>query len=175
MNITADSAPGWLPSITQEQQVLKRTGDYFSALDKEQYQQAYAMMAEINRQTQPLEQFIRQNHEFHEQSGPLIERRILKVTWTKDPADAPFPGVYAAVDIAARFGNVDRYCGYVVLYQRPLGADFQVMREERNFIDNASAEKIIQQQSRAALDSNWAALSAYCPNYEATASPASAP
>lgn len=166
VNVTSDSAPGWLPSTAQEQQVLKATNDYFSALDEEQYQRAYAMMAEINRKSRPLAQFIQQNHEFRERSGPMLQRKIAKVTWTKDPAAAPFPGVYAAIDIAAHFAKVDRYCGYVVLYQRPSGGDFEIMRQEGNFIDNATAEKIERQQSRAVLDSRWAALAANCPNYK---------
>jgi hypothetical protein len=58
----------------------------------------------------------------------------------------------AAVDIATRFSTVDRYCGYVILYQKPSGGDFEVMREEINYIDNATAAKIEQEQSRAALD-----------------------
>ena len=84
-----------------------------------------------------------------------MQRNILRITWTKDPAAAPFPGVYVAVDIAAHFGNVDRHCGYVVLYQRPSGGEFEIMREESNFIDNATAEAIERQQSRAVLDRSW--------------------
>jgi hypothetical protein len=175
VNITRDSAPGWLPSSTQEQQVLKGTSDYFSELDQEQYERAYAMMAEINRRSLPLAQFIQENHKFHERSGPLVRRSILKITWTKDPASAPFPGVYAAIDIATRFANVDRHCGYVVLYQPPSGGDFQVMRQEANFIDNATAQTIERQQSRAVLDSQWAALAANCPNYNSKTSAGSVP
>jgi hypothetical protein len=173
LNITSDSAPGWLPSSTQEQQVLERTDDYFSALDQQQYQRAYALTTEANRNLLPLAQFIRQNQQFHERSGPLVQRNILRITSTKDPAAAAFPGVYAAVDIAAHFGNVDRHCGYVVLYQRPSGGEFEIMREESNFIDNATAEAIERQQSRAVLDRSWAKLAANCPNYGATASPPS--
>lgn len=145
------------------------------ALDQQQYQRAYAMMTEANRNLLPLAQFIEQNQEFHERSGPLMQRNILKVSWTKDPAAAPFPGVYAAIDIATRFGTVDRHCDYVVLYQRPAGGEFEVMRQESNFIDNATAEAIERQQSRAVLDRSWAKLAANCPNYGSTVSPPSVP
>ncbi|HEX5412364.1 MAG TPA: hypothetical protein VFZ27_10950 [Terriglobia bacterium] len=96
----------------------------------------------------------------------MITRKILKVTWTKDPQQAPFPGVYAAVDISARYQKADRFCGYLVLYQHRSGGDFEVMREEQNFIDNTTAEKMEEQQSRIALDQAWAALAVNCPNYE---------
>lgn len=171
INITEDSAPGWLPSLALEQQALQGVDTYFAALDREQYQQAYAMLAEINRNAQPLAQFIQQNRDFHQQSGPAAERRILKITWTKDSPSAPVPGIYAAVDIVARFANIDRYCGFVILYQRPSAGDFEIMREERNYIDNPTAASIEQQQSRAALDRQWAAMAAYCPNYKPLSSP----
>jgi hypothetical protein len=173
VKITNDSAPGWLPSRTQEEQVSKRTNDYFSALDQQQYERAYAMMAEVNRNSLPLSQFIQQNREFHERSGTLVRRNILKVTWTKDPTAAPFRGVYAAIDIATQFVNIDRHCGYVVLYQRPSGGDFEVMRQERNFIDNATAASIEREKTRPVLDRMWATLAASCPNYGSTSSPSS--
>lgn len=173
INITADSAPGWLPSPVQQEQVLKATNDYFSALDQLQYERAYAMMAEANRNSRPLSQFIELNRQFHEKSGALVRRNLLKVTWTKDPAAAPFRGVYAAIDIASQFANIDRHCGFVVLYQRPSGGDFEIMRQEDNLIDNATAAKIEREKTRAVLDQTWAALAKNCPNYGSTASPSS--
>jgi Protein of unknown function (DUF4019) len=168
-NITADSAPGWLPSSSQTEQVLKTTASYLSTLDAGQYERAYGMMAEIDRRSAPLPQYIRQNQDFYRRSGPLKRRDILKITWTKDPAAAPFPGVYAAIDVVSYFANVDRHCGFIVLYQKPAGGDFEVMREESNFIDNATAENIERQQSRAALDAMWAKLATNCPNYRPAA------
>jgi hypothetical protein len=175
INITSDSAKGWLPSASLEQEAIKAAGDYFSLLDNEQYERAYGMMAEINRRGAPFPQYIRQNQEFHEKSGPLKRRDVLKITWTKDPTAAPFPGVYAAIDVASQFGNVDRHCGYIVLYQKPTGGSFEVMRQESNFIDNVTAQKIERQQSRAALDTTWAKLAANCPHYNLTDSPTPKP
>jgi hypothetical protein len=71
---------------------------------------------------------------FNAQAGKVLERRIRKVTWYKDPPNAQLPGVYAAVDFIGRFENVDTHCGYVVWHQRDDGA-FRIMREEQNFID----------------------------------------
>jgi Protein of unknown function (DUF4019) len=175
INITSDSAKGWLPSASLEQEAMKAASNYFSLLDNEQYERAYGMMAEINRRTTSFPQYIRQNQEFHEKSGPLKRRDVLKITWTKDPTAAPFPGTYAAIDVATRFEDVDRHCGYIVLYQKPTGGSFEVMRQESNFIDNVTAQKIERQQSRASLDTMWGKLSANCPNYKSTDSPTPKP
>jgi Protein of unknown function (DUF4019) len=166
INITSDSAPGWLPSERQRQDVIKSAGDYLSALDESRYEAAYAMMSESNRRTVPFERFIDARQKFHARSGSLKQRSILKVTWTRNPAAAPLPGIYAAIDVASRYENIDRHCGYVVLYKKTDGENFQVMRQESNFIDNAMAQKIEQQKSRAELDKLWAKLAANCPNYD---------
>lgn len=165
VNIRSDSAPGWVPSENQRRDVMSLASRYFSILDKGQYDSAYAMMAEVNRRSVPFQQFVRKNEEFRSRSGPLRQRSILKVTWTKDPSSAPLRGTYAAIDIASQYSSVDRHCGFVVLYQKSPGDSFEVMRQESNFIDNVTAEKIEQQKSRAELDKLWGKLAANCPNY----------
>jgi hypothetical protein len=165
VNITSDSAPGWLPSESQQRTVVKVASDFFSSLDEGKYEQAYSMMAEPNRRLLPLQQFIGQNQTFRGRSGALKRHTFLKVTWTKDPPRGPFPGVFAAIDIASQYTNVDRHCGFVVLYQRSTDDRFEIMRQEANFIDNATAQSIEQQKSRAELDKLWARLAANCPNY----------
>lgn len=167
INITSDSSPGWRPSESQRRDVIKVATEFFSGLDEGQYERAYAMMAEPNRRSLPMQQFLSQNQTFYARSGALKQRTILKVTWTKDPPKGPFPGVFAAVDIASQYANVDRHCGYVVLYQKTDNDRFEIMRQESNFIDNATAQGIEQKKSRAELDKLWAGLAVNCPNYAA--------
>jgi len=165
VNITTDSAAGWLPSEALENDAQKAAGAYFSALGAENYRQAYGMMTESNRSQVSFEQFEAQGRKFHALAGPLQRREFLKMTWTKDPTNAPRLGVYVAIDVAAVFAGVDRECGYVVLYQGPTGGPFEVARSESNFIDNVTAKSIVATQSSAELDRLWAALSSNCPNY----------
>ena len=167
INITSDSAQGWLPSEELEKGVLDTVNRYFAAVDGGGYREAYDMMSAANKAMLPYEQFARESEKFGAQAGPLLRRDVLKITWTKDPANAPSPGVYAAVDEAAKFQGVDRQCGYIVIYQSRAGANLEVARVENNFIDNASAAKIAQTQSPAKLDRIWAELSANCPNFPA--------
>jgi hypothetical protein len=163
--IRPDSAPGWTPTESQKQNALKAASEYFSKLDEARYNDAYAMMSDTNRRYVSAEQFVRNNQQFHSRSGPLQQRRFIKITWGKDPAAAPVRGIYAAVDVASRYANVDRHCGFVILYQKSADDGFEVMRQESNFIDNTMAEKIEKQKSRAELDRMWAQLAANCPNY----------
>lgn len=160
----------WTPSQGSVLDATQAIDRYFSLLDNGDPKRAYEMMNDATKASIPVTAFTEQNEQFHSQAGRLLERRLLKFTWLKDPAEAPFPGIYAAVDIATKFAKIDRHCGYIVLYQQPSGGAFQVMRAESNFIDNATAKKIETTQSKFELDKAWAELSRNCPNYP-TANP----
>jgi len=165
INVTSDSEPGWLPSIEQSHLAEAAAKDYLAAADSGNAESAYQYFSDLNKQNMSFDAYKSNLRQFNAQAGPLIEHQIVKVTWTKNSPSAPIPGVYAAIDLASRYANVDRDCGYLILYQPPPGGDFRVMREETNMIDNTTAASIAQMHSRAALDQKWAELSANCPNY----------
>jgi hypothetical protein len=128
-------------------------------------------MTENQRAQEKFDRFSKRVREFNTRAGTVKERRILEITWTKDPANAPAPGVYAAVDLASRFENIDRHCGYIVLYQSDASVPFLVMRQEQNFITNKDARQIAMKQSPSAVDEVWGKLSRSCPNYGASEQP----
>lgn len=161
VNVTADSEKGWVPSEEMERQALKTAADYLADEDGGRVSEAYARFAEINRQHQPFADFSANIRQRNAQLGAVIEHRITTVNWTKNPAQAPLPGVYAAIDLVSRYANVDRHCGYLVVYQPPSGGGFQIMREEINFMDNDTVKK----STPAEAERVWAKLSANCPNY----------
>lgn len=165
INVTTDSSRGWLPSQAQISGVRKTTEDFLAEKDSGQTVAAYALLADINREHQALADFAAEASKFNQQAGAAIERRVTKITWTRDPADAPAPGVYAALDLTSTFANIHRHCGFLILYQPPDGGTFKVMREESNFLDDPAAKTIEQQHSQAELDKVWAQVSAHCPNY----------
>jgi hypothetical protein len=165
INITSDSAPGWLPSADQRAQVPQVIGDFLAALDGAQYAKAYNLQTEGQRRLEPLDAFADRVTKFNAQAGPVKERRIVKITWTKDPAHAPAAGVYAAVDLVSRFAHIDRHCGYVILYQSDSSTPFQVTRTEDAYITNEQARQIEQRKSLQAVDQLWTQLARNCPNY----------
>ncbi len=123
------------------------------------------MLEDGNKALQSFASFSRELSDFNKKAGLVVERRIVNVTWTKDPAQAPKPGVYAAIDLKSRFANIDRHCGYIVAYQASPGGAFKVAREESNFLTNADAASSEHQQSKATVEAAWAQLSSHCPNY----------
>jgi hypothetical protein len=170
INVTGDSTPGWRPTEHQIAQLHKTMEDFFNAKDAGRAIDAYALLADQNK-TQKLPEFTEQILKFNLLAGSTKDRRIVKITWTMDPDLAPAPGVYAALDVVSKFENIDRFCGVLILYQPPSGNTFQVMREESNYFDNATAKRIEQQQSRTEVDKLWKKISANCPNYQAETTP----
>jgi hypothetical protein len=173
VNVTSDSAPGWLPSTDQARVASEAALAYLAAKDAGRAEAAYAMLEDGDRALQPFAEFSRDLATFNKRAGAVAERRIVTVTWTKDSAQAPKPGVYAAIDLISRFANIDRDCGYLVVYQPPAGGPFRVSREEANFMTNGDAATIERQQSRAAMEAAWSQLSMRCPNYSGESPPTS--
>jgi hypothetical protein len=168
IHVTADSSPGWTPTADQRQRAIKVVQVFLDAVESGRYAEAYGLQAEVKKRDQTLVQFTQDAQKFQTLAGPLKFWRALKVTWTKDPSRAPSAGIYVVVDLAGQFANVDRDCGYLVLFQPPSGGDFAVMRRENNYLDNATAHKIEEKQSKAGLAKVWSQLSRYCPNYVST-------
>jgi Protein of unknown function (DUF4019) len=172
INVTTDSAPGWLPSAHQAADVRKVADAFLAAKDDGRAADAYALMGEGDRQGIPFPAFAEALSSLRTKAGALTDRRITTVTWTKDPAHAPAPGVYAALDLVSHYANVDRYCGYLILYQAPTGGSFQIVREETAFMDNATAGVLEKQQSMAGVDKAWSEASARgCPGYHIETAP----
>jgi hypothetical protein len=74
-------------------------------------------MTASRRAAQSLDDFEKLAANFNAEAGPVIYRRTVHISWTKDPANAPAPGVYVSVDLISKFAKVDRDCGYIILYQ----------------------------------------------------------
>lgn len=163
--VRADSAPGWSPSEAQQRDARSTVVAFLSAADAGRPREAYARYSPQNQSDESLSDYSARLSRFNTQAGGVLDRRITHATWSKDPPNSPGPGVYVAFDLISRFAKIDRHCGYIVLVQPPTGGAFRVIRVEENFLDNASAEQMAQQQSAEAVEQAWNALSANCPNY----------
>lgn len=165
VNVSTDSTPGWVPSVEQEREARETVLAFLRARDGGRFPEAFALFTTANQKTEPAAAFAARQAAFNRAAGAVQERRIVKITWTKDPASAPTPGAYAAVDLVSRFEGISRHCGYVVVVQPPGGAAFQVARVQEAFMDDATAKRIEAEQSAAGVAVAWERVAASCPNY----------
>ncbi len=121
----------------------------------------------------PLPEFAEQELTANQDWGRTIARKVTKITWTKDAPSTPNPGIYVALDMTARFANVDRHCGYMILYQAPDADDFVIVRTENTILDNRAASSIAEENSQLQMELVWRIVARSCPNYVAPELPGS--
>ena len=83
INVTADSSPGWIPTVAQRQRALKTVRMLLDAVEGGRYAEAYGLQNELIKRNQTLAQFTQDAQRFSELAGPAKFWRVLKVTWTK--------------------------------------------------------------------------------------------
>ncbi|MEM6475713.1 MAG: DUF4019 domain-containing protein [Pseudomonadota bacterium] len=165
VNITQGSTPGWVPSEALEKQALETWDQFHWYLQQGDYDAAYAMLGTELREIVPLAQFREVRSRTRAETGAETERNIVKVAWTKDAPSAPQLGTYVAIDTSARYENVERHCGYVVLYQEPGSDTFLVVRTEEALLPNATFNQIAEQNTPLQASLIWNIMARNCPNY----------
>jgi Protein of unknown function (DUF4019) len=166
INLTANSEPGWVPSSQLEEQATTVATKYFKNFDAGKFDNAYAMLAKVFQQNASREQFIGYGEKVARDTVGLTSRTFTKITWTKDPSNGPFKGIFAAIDFIGEYVKAKRNCGYIVLYQAPKEEGFKVLRIENNYLTDAIADQILKTKSQKTLDQLWAQMSGSCPNYK---------
>ena len=166
VNVTNDSAPGWVPSEALEAEADRVVQSYFKLFDKGDDQALWNLASLGLQSLTTFSQFQSDNKRIRTDLGRLKRIVVLQVTWTKDPAVAPAPGIYVAIDVAGQFSKTKRHCGYLVLYKAAPNDPFRLARIENNFMTDAIAKKIAAEKSPAEVTRLWSTLSANCPNYQ---------
>lgn len=148
----AAAAPSTMkqPSTPEEdqKQVEALTYQYLKAKDSGDFARAYGFFADSMKATVSQESWSAAQKEFNTLSGPVTSRRIRKITRYDNPPSAPRPGVYIAADLVSQFQNMDTHCGFVVWYGQADGS-FQAIREEANYINRATQQRMTPEQVTA--------------------------
>ena len=171
VNVTNDSAPGWIPSEALESEADRVVQNYFKLFDKGDDRALWNLASPGLQSLTTNAKYRSDNKRVRANLGRLKRVVVLQVTWTKDPAAAPAPGNYVAIDVAGQFSKTKRHCGYLVLYKAAPADPFRLARIENNYITDASAKKIAVGKSSAEVTRLWSELSANCPNYQPPAEP----
>ena len=154
-------AQQWAPTEAQNHLIQKLTYEYLAAKDSRDYKRAYDLQSPSLQDMFSLEEFIGNSTSFNDLAGPVIERRIMEMSWYENPTNAPGPGVYVAVDLISRFEQVDRHCGFLAFHLESDG-QFRIVREEENFLDRATEENIRTQSGQIEVDRLWVEIASHC-------------
>jgi hypothetical protein len=139
----------WAPAEADSQLVAARTQGFLAQKDKGELAQAYTQFSDGMRASARFDTWSKTIEDFNAKAGLVEARKILKVSWVKDPPGVD-PGFYAAVDYAGRFQNITYECGYVAWYREASGR-LTVVREEERYIDRESEAKMTPEALRNTL------------------------
>lgn len=90
---------------------------------------------------------------FNRLAGAETKYAVTGISWFENPAAAPRPGVYAALDYARAFERVSLACGFVV-WRRASDGAWRIDREDLNYLDPAEEARLSREelpQARARL------------------------
>jgi len=104
---------------------------------------AYAMFDHCMKESAHFDSWAANAKSQHGKAGRVLNRRVLKITWYKDPPSASEPGIYAAADFSGQFENDPIYCGYLA-WHRGTDGSYRIIREEENYIDKGTIAKMAQ-------------------------------
>jgi hypothetical protein len=139
----------WVPTDADSQLVAARTREYLAQKDMGELAQAYGQFSDSLKDTSPFDGWSRSMEDMNAKEGRVKARKILKVSWVKDPPGVD-PGFYAAVDYAGEFRKANYECGYVAWYRDSSGG-LSIVREEEGYIDRDTEKKMTPEALRDAL------------------------
>lgn len=140
----AGAAPSWQPTGPQKARVEALSKAYFAEKDAAHYAEAWERLGAGLRQQWTFEEWRDAVAASAARAGAMQQRDLKKVTIYRS-SQSGTPGTYAAVDFTGRFTNADTYCGYLVWSEQADGS-FLLMREEENYIYNATAARLTPEQ-----------------------------
>jgi hypothetical protein len=137
---TSNQDQQWQPTAEQRELVVRDVLAYLAAKDSQRFADAYAQFTPLQKSTVPFGRWEADMRVVYGQAGAAEGRTLKKVTWYKNPANAP-PGIYAAVDFSSQFAELSLHCGFVAMQQQ-LDGSFGVAREEENSIPRREMSKL---------------------------------
>ena len=134
----------YVPSQAETERMMAATQRFFDAKDKGDFATTYALLDTGTKDAISPDKWSELSRDFYLKSGPLVSRKYVKVTWSKDPAGAPAPGIYAVIDYVSHFQSVDIECGYVAWYEHADGS-FLLAHEQTGFISKEDEKTMTPQ------------------------------
>ncbi|WP_380875375.1 hypothetical protein ACFB49_04390 [Sphingomonas sp. DBB INV C78] len=130
-----------IPDETTQRKVIEDSYAYFKAKDGGNFDRAYALIGPSMKGYLKEDLYEAESARFNAEAGKAEERRVVRLTWYRDPPDAPAPGLYVAADFRSKFPNIYLHCGYLMWHQEKDGS-FRIVREEQSFIDKGMAAQL---------------------------------
>jgi len=116
-------------SNPREAEAVKIANDWLNIVESGDDKQSFSMLALIFQQNLTQDTWRESVLDRNAKTGKLISRKLRRVVWYDNPANAPLAGLYAAVEFDSVFENTDKHFQFVILHSQN-DEVFKVMRNE---------------------------------------------
>jgi hypothetical protein len=123
-----ESAPPAAPN-PRDAEVEAFASHWLDLLEQEEADKSYAFLADVFKSNMTIDEWRVAVAETKERLGALRSRSVRRIVWYEDPADAPLPGTYIAIEFDSVYEKAPRHFRYVVLHTQG-DEPFRVMRDE---------------------------------------------
>jgi hypothetical protein len=140
-------------AMVAEEAIPALTDRFFAFLRRADYRAAYDLSGVEAASGQSYEAWAQAEQAFVDSAGAAQRFEIRKVTRYLNPANAPRPGLYIAVDYTAQRSKSAFECGYLIWFRADEHQPFRITRQERGALpkdlllklDDAQLAKLRQQ------------------------------
>jgi hypothetical protein len=115
---------------------------FFAEYDQGASDLAWQMFSPKTQQILTLSDWRDKRAVFLRAAGIPLSHDIDKVTWLRDPANAPYPGLYGVFDVSCRYTLLQMCAEVIVLYSEKEGAPFTVMRHDQYSVEAAAVQRL---------------------------------
>lgn len=117
--------------------------NWLELLEAVDFEGAFSLLSDPFKASTSMEEWQDSLVSTRQRLGELESRRLRRVVWYQDPADAPLPGTYAAVEFDSVYKNLDQHFQYLILHSLS-DEPFRVMRHESTEIAKGQMERANQ-------------------------------
>ncbi len=111
----------------------KVASEWLDLVDADRDVESFALLTDVFRANLTPEIWRESVAQTNRDLGKRLSRTLRRLVWYQDPADAPLPGTYVAVEFDSVFENAESHFQYVILHSIS-GEHFRIMRNESTFV-----------------------------------------
>jgi hypothetical protein len=121
------------PLHPREAEAVSFATAWLDLLDAGKAEESFNLLAPLFKANLTADQWRNSVIESKAQLGKLRSRTLKRVVWYEDPANAPLPGTYVAVEFDSDYEGTDKHFQYIMLHSQR-GEPFRVMRHQSTLL-----------------------------------------
>ena len=125
-----------VPLHPREAEAVSFATEWLDLLDAGKAEESFNLLTPLFKANLTADEWRNSVIERKAQLGKLLSRKLKRVVWYENPANAPLPGTYVAVEFDSEYERTDKHFQYIMLHSQH-GEPFRVMRHQSTVLGKA--------------------------------------